>query len=210
MSDNDYAIQPASASAPQTMRMVWGVGTPRTLRVHWALHELGLDYQISPIVPRRSEAAAAELMRQTGRRKIPVLQDGTLTIAESAAIVSYLSNEYGTEGSSLLPRDCLARVRAMEWCYFIMTELDATSLYVIRRHRGLKGIYGAAPNAVEAARQYFFSQLEAVEQRFSASSRYLMGDQFSVPDILLTSCLLWAREEQLNLGESCDAYLQRT
>jgi len=25
--------------------VLWGVGTSRTLRAHWALHELGLAYQ---------------------------------------------------------------------------------------------------------------------------------------------------------------------
>ena len=25
--------------------VVWGVGTSRTMRVHWLLHELGLEYE---------------------------------------------------------------------------------------------------------------------------------------------------------------------
>jgi glutathione S-transferase len=32
--------------------VLWGCATPRTLRVHWALHELGLDYRCEPIQPR--------------------------------------------------------------------------------------------------------------------------------------------------------------
>jgi len=28
---------------------IWGAVTPRALRVHWALEELGLDYKAEPI-----------------------------------------------------------------------------------------------------------------------------------------------------------------
>jgi glutathione S-transferase len=199
-----------ATNVPQAGRVLWGIGTPRTLRAHWALHELELDYQVSAIKPRKSGAAAAELLQKTGRRKTPVLQDGTFTIGQSAAIVSYLSDVYGNEKNSLFPHDSLARARVTEWCYFIMTELDATSLYVIRRHHALRHIYGAAPNVVEAARQYFIDQLEAVDQHLSAGSRYLMGEQFAAVDILLTSCLLWAHHAQLNLSASCSSYLERT
>ena len=34
---------------------VWGVGTPRTMRVHWMLLELGLDYECHPIQSRTGE-----------------------------------------------------------------------------------------------------------------------------------------------------------
>ena len=40
----------------------------------------------------------------------------------------------------------------MHSCYFIMSELDAGSLYVVRRHDGLQQIYGeefSAPELVE-------------------------------------------------------------
>ena len=33
-------------------RVVWGAGTPRTLRPHWVLHELGLPYETRAIAPR--------------------------------------------------------------------------------------------------------------------------------------------------------------
>ena len=33
--------------------------------------------------------------------------------------------------------------------------LDATSLYIIRRHRDLEDVYGAAPEAVSSAAEYF-------------------------------------------------------
>ncbi|GAA6159974.1 hypothetical protein NBRC116589_21480 [Ruegeria sp. HU-ET01832] len=32
--------------------ILWGVGTVRTLRSHWVLHELGVSYDCQPIRPR--------------------------------------------------------------------------------------------------------------------------------------------------------------
>jgi glutathione S-transferase len=85
--------------------ILWGVTTSRTLRALWALHELGLDYTLHRIQPRTGETQTAEFARINPRRKIPVLQDGDFTIAESPAIVAYLSDTYGTADNALIPRD---------------------------------------------------------------------------------------------------------
>src|SRR5262249_44607187 len=121
----------------------------------------------------------------------------------------YVAETYANETDSLLPMTAPDRARAMEWCYFVMTELDATSLYVVRRHRALAGLYGRAPEAVEAARRYFADQLQTVERHLASGLRYVLGERFAAPDILLSSCLLWACDEQLEIGANAAAYLAR-
>ena len=37
------------ATINEITKIVWGVGTPRTVRAHWSMHELGLDYEHGPI-----------------------------------------------------------------------------------------------------------------------------------------------------------------
>ena len=39
---------------------LWGVGTGRTIRAHWALRELGLDYVCKPILARSGETTTPE------------------------------------------------------------------------------------------------------------------------------------------------------
>ena len=68
---------------------------------------------LHPILPRTGETQTAEFTRINPRQKIPVLQDGDFTIAESPAIVAYLSDTYGTGGKRLVPRD--PRQRATGW-----------------------------------------------------------------------------------------------
>ena len=65
---------------------LWGVGTPRTMRAHWMLMELGLDYQMRPIQSRSGETRTVEFLALNPRHKIPVLQHRDLVLAESAAI----------------------------------------------------------------------------------------------------------------------------
>lgn len=86
----------------------------------------------------------------------------------------------------------MSRARLNEWCYFIMSELDASSSYVVQRYEGLKQIYGEAPTAVESAQSYFLHNIEAMAARIGGNNIYLLGRQLSIADILLMTCLDWA------------------
>lgn len=189
--------------------LLWGVGTGRTMRAHWALHELSLDYEKQPIQARTGQTKTPEYTRLNPRQKIPTLQDDDFTIAESPAIVAYLSNTYGTADNALVPADGRDRARWLEWCFYIAMELDATSLYVMRRHGDLKHIYGEAPVAVDGASAYFLTQLRHVEQALGDGRHFLLGDRFSSADILLTTCLEWAIAYKVPVSQLCRDYVAR-
>jgi len=190
---------------------LWGAGTSRTIRAHWAMHELGLPYKVRPIGPRTGETKTAEYTRLNPRQKIPLLQDGDFCIGESAAIVAYLSRMYSTPDRSLIPDATRDYAAWLEWCFFIVAELDSTSLYVMRRHRAdaLGHIYGVAPEVVAQAGEYFQQQLRHVEVALSDGRQFLMGDQFTSADILLTTCLDWAIAYGVDVCENAHPYLAR-
>jgi glutathione S-transferase len=121
---------------------LWGVGTSRTMRPHWMLLELGLEYEFHAIGSRTGETKTDEFLRINPRHKIPVLRHGSFTLTESAAIIQYLGETFARPELIAVPRDAESRAALNEWCYFIATELDAGSLYVMRRHVGLEHIYG--------------------------------------------------------------------
>ena len=188
---------------------LWGVGTSRTMRAHWMLLELDLDYQFYPIGPRTRETQTNEFKQLNPRRKIPVLQHGSFVLTESAAIIQYLSETFAHLGRMYLASDNQSRAALNEWCYFIISELDAGSLYVVRRHEGLKQIYGEAPTAVESARDYFLHNLQAMVSRIDSHNPYLFGERLSVADILLMTCLDWAASERISLPEPAARYQKR-
>jgi glutathione S-transferase len=89
-----------------------------------------------------------------------------------------------------------------------MTELDAGSLYVVRRHEALAPIYGEAATAVSAAKTYFLHNLEAMSSRIDRAP-YLFGEHISVADILLTTCLDWAAASGVVLPKQAADYRLR-
>lgn len=188
---------------------VWGVGTSRTMRVHWMLLELGLEYECYPIQSRTGETHTEEFKRLNPRHKIPVLRHGTFVLTESAAIIQYLSETCANSKEVYVPSDAVGRARLHEWCYFIMSELDAGSLYVVRRHDGLQQIYGEAPTAVESAKSYFLHNIEMMASRIGSENAYLFGDRLSIADILLMTCLDWAASCGIPLPETVSCYRHR-
>jgi glutathione S-transferase len=180
------------------------------MRAHWALHELSLPYDVRAIQTRSADAQSAEFTALNLRQKIPVLEDGEFVTTESAAIISYLSERYSNADNALVPANQFERARWLEWCFFIMTELDASSLYIIRRHSGMQDVYGDAPAAVEAARAYFLKQLQCATEILAAGSSYLMGERLTTADILLTTCLTTAIRDKISLPSICMEYLDRT
>ena len=186
---------------------VWGIGTTRTLRVHWMAHELGIDYVTVPVQSRSGETQQAQYRELNAKEKIPVLEHDGLVISESYAILRYLR----TLSDSLVPdafqASALGRIRYDEWVSFILMELDATSLYVIRRHGGLPHIYGESEAAVASSRDYFVKMLEAVTDRIPAEG-FLWGDTFSELDVLMAVNLWWAQQLQIPLSAIALNYLK--
>jgi glutathione S-transferase len=188
---------------------LWGVGTSRTMRVHWMLLELGLDYQFHPIRSRTGETETGAFKLLNPRHKIPVLQHGSFVLTESAAIIQYLNETFAAPGRMYVANDTESRAALSEWCYFIVSELDASSLYIVRRHDGLRQTYGDAPAAVASAKNYFSHNLEAMVSRIESKNPYLFGEHLSAADILLTTCLDWAASERISMPEAVLQYQKR-
>ena len=67
----------------------------RSQRILWLLEELGLSYEVMSYKRLPSLAAPPELKAVHPLGKSPVLTYGGLTLAETGAIVTYLSETYG-------------------------------------------------------------------------------------------------------------------
>lgn len=193
-------------TTPEAGRRLWGIGTARTFRPHWMLAELGLDYVTKEIMTRTETMNSPEFRALSKRAKIPLFEDGDLMIGESAAIVLYLADRYRQTTHAFAPEPGTNdRARHDELCFFIMTEMDA-ALYTIRRHGGLPEIYGESTAAVESAGAYFLRSARELEDRLRDGRSHLLGDDFSVADLLLKTCLDWARFAALELPESLTVY----
>ena len=171
---------------------------------------LHLDYDRRPIGPRTGETQTAEFTEINPGQKVPALQDGDFTLTESAAIVTYLGDTYGTAVGLVPSTKTRERAQYYKWCFFVMTELDAHTLYIIRKHLDLKDIYGEAPNALQAAAEGFRKQALVADQALASQGPYILGERFTGADILLTTCLVSAVRRQIPLTDTLHDYMQRT
>ncbi len=185
--------------------VIWGGATARTIRAHWICHELDLDYEAKLIGSRTGATQTEEFRALNPKEKIPVLVDGDLVLSESAAIVTYLGDTYGRD-SGLVPEP-YTRERALynQWLSFVQMELDAHTLYVIRKHRDLASLYGEAPAAIDTAIAGFEKQVAAAEMAIE-SSDFLVGERFTGADLMLTSVLTWADAYGVALTPRLAAY----
>lgn len=198
------------AGTTERRRILWGAGTPRTMRAHWILRELGLSYERRPIGPRTGETQTPEFTKINPSQKVPVLQEDEFTLTESAAIVTYLGETYGAARGLVPPAATKERALYYQWCFFLMMELDAHTLYIIRKHADLKEVYGEAPNALRAAEEGFRKQVQVAGQKLASRAPFILGERFTGADILLTTCLTSAVRRRIPLTDTLQEYLKRT
>jgi glutathione S-transferase len=100
------------------MITVHHLNNSRSQRVLWLLEELGVPYEI-----RRYERdpgtllAPPELQAVHPLGKSPVIVDGTVTLAESGAILEYLVERYGA-GRLIPPAESPDRLRYRYWMHY--------------------------------------------------------------------------------------------
>ncbi|MFP6804378.1 MAG: glutathione S-transferase family protein [Pseudomonadales bacterium] len=181
------------------MVTIWGGASSRSMRAHWMAHELALDYEAKLIGSRTGETQTEAFRLLNPKEKIPVLVDDNLVLTESAAIVTYLGDTYGQD-SFLVPRP-YTQERALynQWNSFIQMELDAHTLYVLRKHRDLTHLYGEAPAAVATAIEGFHKQVAVAEHALSGTN-FLVGDHFTGADVMMVTTLKWAEAYKIELA----------
>lgn len=92
-------------------------------RVELFLSLLGLPFTIVDVDLASAAHKAPAFLAKNPFGQVPVLDDGEVTIADSAAILVYLANRYGDEG--WLPRDPILAAEVQRWLTVAAGPLDA-------------------------------------------------------------------------------------
>jgi glutathione S-transferase len=195
-------INPDAAIEITAFRWVpdFAQGLVRDLRARWALEEAGLDYRVRLLDQQRPP----EYLLEQPFDQVPCLNDGTVRIFETGAIVQYI----GEKSEALLPRDAQGRFRAIQWTYAALNSVEPAILTLL----SVDFFY---PNE-EWAKMRRPSAEVFVKQRLKRVSdwlgdkQWLEGDRFTIGDLLMITELRFLRHTQLvaqfpNLA----AYLKR-
>lgn len=174
-----------------TAYTVVGAVRTRTARVLWMLEELGLPYAHVPAMPRSADA-----LRHNPAGKVPVLLVGDAAITDSAAILTYLADAHHrfTE-----PAGTMARARQDGWTHRILDEFEAL-LWTASRHSFILPEDMRLP-AIKDSLKWEFARNAARMAADLGAGPYLMGQEMTVPDILLAHCLNWAEVAKFAMTE---------
>ncbi|WP_227369190.1 glutathione S-transferase family protein [Halomonas sp. M20] len=177
----------------------------RSLRAAWTLEELGLDYTCQYIDLTSGEGQGTEYLTRHPDGKVPALKDGELTLFESAAICRYLAERYGQ--GSLMPGDPTQRAKLDQWLFFIVSELEQP-LWALGKHKFALPQERRVPAVIPTAAWEFQRALAALQREFDGEG-WLVGEEFTIGDILLGHTLSWAKSAKQPLPNALEAYLQR-
>ncbi|MBL8201334.1 MAG: glutathione S-transferase family protein [Chromatiales bacterium] len=167
------------------MLKIYGPARSRSSRALWMAEECGVPYEHEDLTRYPTMDAKSAAVREINPiGKIPVIQDGDLTLSESMAINLYLAKKYGRH---LWPTGEQEQAKVLQWSFFAVAELDPplVQLMIERtfRKEGERNAENEKKNAEAAKRS-----LAALEAHL-ATHHWLVGSGFTVADLNVASVL---------------------
>jgi glutathione S-transferase len=159
----------------------------RAVRVRWLLEELGLPHEL-----RRVEFNLPKQVfsQNTPMGKLPVIEDGDVTMCESGAILEYILERYGN-GRLAPPIGSPLRGPFLQWMHFAEATVFPP-VGVIVWHTLYQRDADEIPGVIASARERARGGFDFVEKGLAGKS-YLLGEEFSAADIMMGFTLVAAR-----------------
>ena len=173
------------------MYKVIGNTNTRTLRVLWAMNEIGLEYKHLKV---GAQSAEAQLANVSG--KVPSLEANGVNIADSTAIITYLADKYN---QLTFPAGTIERAQQDSFTQFILDELDSI-LWTAARHSFVLPKEMRVSELKGTLRWEFARSLKVLESRMGTGPN-VMGEEFTIPDIILTHIGGWARVAKFDIPD---------
>ncbi len=148
----------------------------RASRVRWVLEELGEPFELVRVNTAAGEHKRPEYLRIHPLGKLPALTDGDAVLFETGAICLYLGDRFPAGG--LAPAvDSPDRAAYLQWILFAITELEP-SVLAFHYDRGDVAAWRERADIVANA---------------LADREFMVGDRFTVADIMIGGALGWAK-----------------
>ena len=156
---------------------------PNPMKVALFLEEAGLAYEPIPVDTRKGEQFSPQVTALNPNNKMPIIQDGDVTVFDSNAILLYLAEKTG----QFLPENTpVARGELLSWLMFVATGIGPYSGQAVHFHHFAPAPkdYPVTRYAFEAKRHYGIADARLADRR------YMLGDTYTIVDIALWG---WAR-----------------
>lgn len=176
-------------------------GQVRDLRVRWALEELGRPYRVRLLSgPERPK----DYFREQPWGQVPAYREGDIRLFECGAIVLHIAES--DPGQHLLPRDPVARGRAISWLFAALNSVDPQIGALT-----LVDVFEAGSDWATAARASIAARVDARLGRLAdwLGQRDWLEDRFTVGDLLMVATLRSTDSETLGRHPTLAAYVGR-
>ena len=191
---------------------LWHCHNSRSLRVLWALEELGIDYdlEIMPFPPRFKVEGYKNL---NSLGTVPYFVDGDSKMTESSAICHFLAEKYPLDKSSRMNLAIKAQHPDygdyLNWLY----HSDATLTFpqtLILRYKIFAQEDNSQQQTAEDYQKWFLTRLVRLDEHL-AHREYLCDHRFTMADIVIGYALFLGKLLKLDEHYSANitAYLSR-
>lgn len=176
----------------------------RSRRVRWTLQELDVPFDS---IEGRDVIGSERLRKVHPLGKIPAIEDDGRPLYESAAICTWLADKYADRGF-IAQAGTWGRALHDQWVCFALAEVEA-HLWSSFRNTVVYPEEKRLPVIIDQNNAEVKRSLPALDS-YLADHEYLVGDKFSVTDIIVGLTINWARNDGLTEEfEHLNAYDER-
>jgi glutathione S-transferase len=179
-------------------------GPSRSKQVRWTLLELGLEFRA---VEGRDILHSDELKQVNPMGKVPAVMINGEPLFEAAAICTYLA-DLVPEKKLISPSGTRERALHLQWVSFALTEMEAyvwsnaRNTFVLPEEQRVTALFEQNSKAYVRAANILDKVLQDTD--------YLVGNRFSVTDILVGFVLNWGNQVKLlDQTPNLQSYLTR-
>ncbi|MEX1365031.1 MAG: glutathione S-transferase family protein [Nannocystaceae bacterium] len=171
----------------------------RAAGVVWMLEELGEPYELRYVDMRAGEHQDEAHRARNRMMKVPVLEDGEVTVSETAAIGVYLADRHAL-GRLAPALDDPARGAYLRWCFYAPSVLEMACM---AKSSGWEYSPGQAGFGS-------YDNVVATLEEALAPGPWLLGERFTMADAILGGTVRWMlRFDMLERGDQIGAYADR-
>ncbi|MCA1978411.1 MAG: glutathione transferase GstA [Thiobacillus sp.] len=173
------------------MRLYYAPGAC-SLAPHIVLREVGANFTLTRVntaTHRVEDGADYYTIAPKGQVPVLELDDGT-RISEGPVVCQFIADQAGD--TALLPAyGSLARLRVLEWCNYLTSEIHKSFTPIFHRH--------VDTAAIDALKTILQRKLAWVDTQLQGRA-HLTGEPFTIADAYLYVLATWAPPVELDLS----------
>jgi glutathione S-transferase len=158
--------------------------------VHLALLEIGVDYQLRNVDIEQGQQHSADYLKLNPGAKVPTLLIDGRAVYESGALLIVLAERH-PEAKLSPPPGTPEREEWLQWVVFLSNALMST--YRLWFYPQELGHQESPPDVRAAVQRKIEGIWERLEAQLSVKGPYLLGEQCSGADLMLTMLMRWSR-----------------